>query len=249
MLTGFGLAGSNPAMASAALAELQVPAAIVATCEQQVAAPKVDVELQEAAIMETHKYNIVELSELSKHFNNSHVDEGKVLGLTDFEYGYELHLSYQIVVSATSDITCVRPHFTVRVSSQLHNVHIAKDYLPKSCEYKAIRRHEYRHVTINEEFLRNFARTISAEFLGKFGSEIYYGTFDAIKNNISLDNTEKWQPFINAILAPQIVAAAQQHEQVDTLEEYRKFSYVCSNKYRYIPEQHDDAVSGGDKSS
>ena len=52
-----------------------------------------------------------------------------------------------------------------------------------------------------------------------------------------IDKEEKWLPFIRAILEQQNSLADEQHEQVDTLEEYRKFSYVCSFKYRYITDE------------
>lgn len=236
MLTGFADNG-GVAKPDLAIAESAFSGAITAACEQQVAAPKVEVELQEATVVESQQYNIVELSELSKSFVNTHFDEGKVLGLTHFEYTYTLSLSYPVLVSAASDITCTRPHFKFRVSGDEHQVNIAKDYQPKSCEFNVVRRHEYRHVAINEQFLRQFVKTLSAEFQSKFGGEIYYGTTENIKKNIRIDHDKKWQPFVSAMLERQISIANQQHEQVDTLEEYQKFNYVCANKYRYLPDE------------
>ena len=235
MLSGFAVQTDNQLGVGAA--KSQVPATIAASCEQQVAAPKVEVGLQEATVVESQQYNIVELSELSKQFNNTHVDEGEVLGLTFFNYGYELELSFPNVVSATSEIICVRPHFNLRVISQEQKVYIAKEHKPKSCEYNTIHRHEYRHVNINETLLRQLVSTLAAEFQSKFGNEIYYGTSDSIKKSIKIDKEEKWLPFIRAILEQQNSLADEQHEQVDTLEEYRKFNFVCSHKYRYVPDE------------
>ncbi len=131
MLSGFAVQTDNQLGVGAA--KSQVPATIAASCEQQVAAPKVEVGLQEATVVESQQYNIVELSELSKQFNNTHVDEGEVLGLTFFNYGYELELSFPNVVSATQKLSvCDLISIYVSLAKSIQCI------LPKSTSQKAV---------------------------------------------------------------------------------------------------------------
>ena len=101
------------------------------------------------------------LSKAQLGSSNTHGRRRQILGTT--QGGLELRWSISYQVRNWKNVYCFWvASADVDISYHQIDVNIASEYEPGSCQYQAVRDHEYEHVEVAQEILRPYARQISA---------------------------------------------------------------------------------------
>ena len=102
-----------------------------------------------------------QLSKAQLGSSNTHGRRRQILGTT--QSGLELRWSISYQIRNWKNVYCFWvASADVDISYHQLDVNIASEYEPGSCQYQAVRDHEYEHVEVAQEILRPYAQQISA---------------------------------------------------------------------------------------
>jgi hypothetical protein len=175
----------------------KIPEKIISTCEANLPPVRVNVNIQESPVKETNDVNVRSLTKMAVELNNPHVKDRYVLGLTTIELSWQANAQYKSYEFTNPGIRCARSEMKVDLVVLYHKVQIAKEIAPGSCEYNFVREHEYRHVKLNNENIKHYAREIAKEFEENYQSKIYYGSSGTVEKTVRNEIDNHWLPFVS----------------------------------------------------
>jgi hypothetical protein len=212
----------------------KIPEKVITTCETNLPPVKVNVSIQESPVVETNDVSIQSLTKMALELHNSHVKDRYVLGLTTIELSWHANAQYKSYEFTNPGIRCARPEMKIDLIMLYHKVQIAKDVSPGSCEYNFIREHEYRHVKVNKENVKRYAREIAKEFQEHFQSKIYYGSSVTVEKTVRNEIDNRWLPFVGRTTKKLEREGDARQSLIDTPEEYAKANVACSGNIARI---------------
>lgn len=227
-------------------APFDAPASIVAACENNLPLIDIHVQIQESPILETNEASVSELTNIALKLNNPHAQNRDILGLATMEIVWDANIKYKSFEFSNPSIHCARAEVIVDLIVLYHTVQIAKDFVPETCEYNFIREHEYKHVKVNEENLKRYAKELVDRFKANFQNKIYYGSLDSIANTINDESQNYWLPFIGEATKNIEEDGRARHQFIDTPEEYKKVDFVCSGNISRFLKRHKSVSTQGE---
>lgn len=206
----------------------KIPEKIVTTCETNLPPIAVNVSIQESPVEETNDVTVRSLTNIALKLNNPHVKDHYVLGLTTIELSWHANAQYKSYQFTNPSIRCARSEMKIDLIMLYHKVQIAKEISPGTCEYDFVRKHEYRHVKLDEENVKSYAREIKREFQDHFESKIYYGSSGAVEKAVRNEIDNNWLPFVSRTAKTLEKEGTDRQKLIDTPEEYAKGNVACS---------------------
>ncbi|MEN0036332.1 MAG: hypothetical protein AAGC78_04660 [Cellvibrio sp.] len=207
--------------------QVVVPDDFISACEQNLPPVAISINRHEGTVNESNTESIRRLNDIRLK-TNDHASEGDMLGLTLAQLSWEYNVMYRSFQMLEPNIHCARPEIKVDMVVINHTVYIAKELPRGSCEYEVIREHEYRHVKINEENFKNYAKKLADDFQKEFNSKIYYGPLDVVDKAIKDEMQKYWGPFIERTTKKLEKDGHNLHKSIDTPEEYARIPSMCS---------------------
>lgn len=226
-------------------APVDAPASIVAACENNLPLIDIHVQIQESPILETNEASVSELTNIALKLNNPHAQNRDILGLATMEIVWDANIKYKSFEFSNPSIHCARAEVIVDLIVLYHTLQVAKDFMPETCEYNFIREHEYKHVKVNEENLKRYAKELVDRFKANFQNKIYYGSLDSIANTINDESQNYWLPFIGEATKNIEEDGRARHQFIDTPEEYKKVDFVCSGNISRFLKRHKSVSTQG----
>ena len=211
----------------------KIPEKVISSCESNLPPVKVIVSVKDSPIVETNDMSVRALTSAALTSNNPHGNH-YVLGLTTIELSWQANAQYKSYEFSSPNIRCARSEIKIDLAVLYHKVQIANEIAPKSCEYNFVREHEYRHVKLNQENIKHYAREIATEFQDHFQSKIYYGSPDKVEKAVRNEIDKNWLPFVGRTAKKLEKEGNDRHKLIDTPAEYAKANVACSGNIARI---------------
>ena len=207
----------------------KMPASFVSDCEKNFPTSEVILNFHDTPVEEDQKETIQSLT-ISARKSNIHSGKRYVLGLTTLKLSWGLDASFKLLRLSEPNVACARPQITIELKVIDHKVHIARELPRNSCEYNFVRDHEYKHVNINKDNMRQYSKELIAAFKKQFPNRIIYGSYEKVDSEMKKTMNKKWTSFIEKATAKMEIEGNKRHKALDSPEEYAKANTVCSGR-------------------
>ena len=118
---------------------------------------KVTLNIPKPRLVTTQLRDKIEKSYLAAPGNDPLPEGFGVAGSTSFNPQSDMELSFRYISSSYNDEICFWvEQLKVDISAKNFTVHIPREYESWSCEYRAVKKHEMRHVDINKQSVRRY---------------------------------------------------------------------------------------------
>jgi hypothetical protein len=211
-----------------------LPETFVSECELNFPKSEVKINVKEGTITESNEESIRSLTALAQKTKVIHADQHRTLGLTTLELSWGIDAEFNSLRLQNLNMQCARPTIKIELEVVNHLVHIAKEFPPKSCEYNFVREHEYKHVRLNKENLRRYAKEATNALNERFPNPILYGSIENVTEKMQKMMDNEWLPFIKKVTAKMESEGMELHKLIDTPEEYAKGHKVCAGKISQV---------------
>jgi hypothetical protein len=158
-----------------------------------------------------------------------HANKGKwkILGLTKTDFKYSLETSVKLT-KTDGGRYCVYPvSFDLNIGYSDFNIYIDRKYLPGSCEYRAILKHENSHISIYRRYLEHYLPSIKKQL------RVAASRVQTVIVSIPDQGTKYIQEQVQRRIRPLILKlnreADHSNARIDTPESYRKVQLLCDN--------------------
>lgn len=189
------------------------------TCEKQLPPTEILVTTELAPVTEVNNEDIRSLTTQEQEYRQGHF----TLGLTSEKYRLSVNSKLTTLTDPRSLATCARVALDVSLSEPYHKVSIGREFSPGTCIFNEIRRHEYRHVAVNQNSIQWAKTVVEGELKTQFGNRVFYGDPTTLRQQIDDAVTSYWMPRVE-----QLHAEVQKQQQlIDTPEEYARLGAVC----------------------
>lgn len=148
-----------------------------------------------------------------------------VLGLTEVVLEVGIKNQASLLVGPAGD-ACMRPRVDVSIKLNPQRVYIANEFALNSCSFREVLAHELRHVRVNQLHSEAVARLFEGELRTAFGNKIFYGKPDVLNEQLASALKTGWLPRLQA----ELKNAHRYHEQIDTVNEYKRMSVICEGQ-------------------
>jgi hypothetical protein len=158
-----------------------------------------------------------------------HANRGKwkILGLTQTDFKYSLETSVKYTKTAGGRYCAYPVSFELNIGYADFIVYIDRKYLPGSCEYRAILKHENSHITIYRRYLEHYL-----PYIKKQVRAAAIGVRPVIVS-VPDQGTKYIQEQVQRRIRPLILKLNREanvsNARIDTPESYRKVQLLCDN--------------------
>ncbi|MCO5397198.1 hypothetical protein [Ralstonia soli] len=199
-------------------------------CDEKLGPMQVTVHASETPLRFSNDRTVDQLTAEAPPYDRA----ARVLGKTYATLVAQFGVSTRYLALPTQPpTTCLRPSVEVELIVNDFRVAVAREFVPGSCAYNAIREHELRHVAVNRAVLPHAAEMIRREIQRAYGGRLYFGDPDRIADDLQTALTRHWLPRVQSL----IELGLQAHEQIDTQQEQERMSRVCNGDVQAVLQQ------------
>jgi hypothetical protein len=110
-------------------------------------------------------------------------------------------------------------------------VYVGREFADDECAFKYIMQHEMRHVGVHVQQLKRTVAMLQGAIQKRLGTDIYYGTREAIERRFRAEIEDYWVPRAQRELKD----VRRAHELIDTPAEYARSQTACDGRIaRYL---------------
>jgi hypothetical protein len=164
--------------------------------------------------------------EVTQDLNNSGkvVSAGQALGATTGEYEQKTLVSMGEALTGPG-FFCAAPKIDVVLVLKAPVVDISREFLPGTCRYQTILRHELQHVNTYGSHLEQSKILLTDAIFKKYAEKPYVlaDSMSALQQNFAYD-TRQW---LVPTVSEQLAKVREKQLMIDTPEEYEALTAAC----------------------
>lgn len=192
-------------------------------CEDGLPPTTVNILAGASSLSFRYDLDVNELVRIEKGMNGT---GGWTLGVTSSEFKYKTEVHLNNMSNDDESLSCSRPVINFSLTPGEQVVYIASNFKPGTCGHEAIKRHELRHVKINEAIAQRVGEEIKILMEEAYGQHIHYGNAQAYMDHLNDELLNHWF----ARITTHIDAHSELHSQIDQTKERVKDLSVCGSE-------------------
>lgn len=153
-----------------------------------------------------------------------------VMGLTRTEAQVSVSSTTQMLSDSRSGYECMVPKLDIVVQYVPIKIYIGREFVPGTCAYDEILKHEMRHLQIYLDHLPKVEASARAALQQRFDGRPMYAPLGQVKRKLEEEIDSRWMPYLKNAME----RVNAQHAALDSPAEYARLSKVCQGEVQSI---------------
>ncbi len=195
-------------------------------CQQTKVTPSVDFIVKNADVRLNKSRTSDQITRFAAKSKQLKLQRGhKLLGLAHVELQYQLNIGTSVLKIGNRYCVALN-NIAISFGRKHSEIYVASKYLPGTCEFKAVLRHEQEHMEINDRIQKKYEAKLREYLLNKVESIQPY--FTTSPNNAPKQLASRFAGETDRIIKQFSTERLRENNKIDTPQSYRKVRSQCA---------------------